>query len=480
MRLADRVLERYRAQGYYEGLASGAAVLTSYGSDSTKEGALQQVVAAAQQAYSTNGVVFACILTRMMLLSEARFTMQSLVDKGTYGTPDLRVLENPWPNGTTAELIARMEQDASTGGTAFVWKPEPDRLVRLPPDEVTIISEIKHGPAGHYREVIGVDWDPTSTNPPGIGPGKGSDDDAQTLPIEEVAVWAPYPDPQANYRGMSWLTPVMADVAGDSGLTAYKSQYLDHAATPNMLIQYPQKLRPDTIDRVVERMSERYGGVTNSFRTIVLDQGATGTVVGSTFDQMDYSHVQGVGEDRICAAAGVDPVLIGLLTIGRSSVQYMDAVRRLADVTCRPLWRSMCASLQKLVPNVPAQGVRLWFDVSDIAALRQGELERSQASQVKAAALVTFVQAGATFDSAVAALEADDVSLLKAAPTPPPVQGAPSGGQPGVPRAPKAPYEITQTQTPASKSPAPSTFPNGAGVGSSVVKPPSVNGASHG
>jgi phage portal protein BeeE len=468
VRLVDRVLERYRTQGYYEGLASGAAVLTSYGSDSTREGALQQVVAAAQQAYSTNGVVFACVLTRMMLLSEARFQMQSLVDKGLYGTPDLAILEHPWPNGTTAELIARMEQDASTGGTAFVWKPEPDRLVRMPPDEVTIISEVKHGPAGHYREVIGVDWDPNTTNLPGLGPGQGEKSEtAQTLPIDEVAIWAPYPDPQANFRGISWLTPVMTDVQGDSGLTAYKTQYLDHAATPNMLVQYPQKLRPDTIDRVVERMSERYGGVTNAFRTIVLDQGATGTVVGSTFDQMDYSHVQGVGEDRICAAAGVDPVLLGLLTIGRPSVAYMDAIRRMADLTCRPLWRSMCSSLQKLVPNVPASGVRLWYDVSDIAALRQGELERAQATQVKAAALITFVQAGFTHESAVAALSADDVTLLKKDLAPATVQKAPSGGQSGVPRAPTG---ITQAQTPASKLPSPNTFAN----------LPSVNGASHG
>ncbi len=120
-RLLDRVVERYRAQGYYEGLASGAAVLTTFGTDNNREGAYQQVVAQAQQAYSTNGVVFACILTRMMVLAEARFQMQSLVDKGTYGTPDLRILEYPWPGGTTADLIARMEQDGSTAGTAFIW-----------------------------------------------------------------------------------------------------------------------------------------------------------------------------------------------------------------------------------------------------------------------------------------------------------------------------------------------------------------------
>jgi phage portal protein BeeE len=417
----------------------------------------------------------------MMLLAEARFQMQSLVDMKLYGTDDLRVLEEPWPNCTTGELIARAEQDVSLAGNSFIWKAEPDLLVRLPPDEVTIISEVRRATNGaRYRHVIGYDWDPTSTNLPGIGPGQGPSDEAQSFLVDEVAHWSPYPDPQARWRGMSWLTPVLRDVEADSGLTAYKSEFLDHAATPNLVVQYPQKLRPDTVDRIVARMAERHGGVANAFQALVLDQGATATPVGSTFDQLDFSVVQGIGEDRICAAAGVEPVLVGLLTIGRAAVDYQSAMRRLADLTCRPLWRSLCASLQKFVPNVPPRGVRLWFDLSDIAALREGELQRAQAVQVKAAALVSLVQAGYTRESAKAALAADDMNLLIPEPIPATVQSAPSGGQPGVPRAPKAPYGTTQTQTPASKSPAPHTMPNSAQPGSSALPAPSVNGARRG
>jgi hypothetical protein len=467
VRLLDRLTDRYRAgQGYYEGLASGAAVLTSYGSDSNRESSLQQIVAAAQQAYATNGVVWACVLMRMMLLSEARFCFQSLSDKGIYGRPELKVLERPWPGATTGELIARAEQDVSLAGNSFIWKADAE-LVRLPPDEVTIVSVVGHDSSGRrYRRVIGYDWDPTTTNLPGIGPGRG-DEVAQHFTVDELAHWSPYPDPQARWRGMSWLTPVMRDVDADSGLTAYKAEYLDHAATPNMVIQHPLKLRPDTVDAIVERLATKYGGIANSFKAIILDQGATAVPVGSTFSQLDFSAVQGIGEDRICAAAGVEPVLLGLLSIGRSAVGYTDAIRKLTDLTCRPLWRTMCASWEKLVPYRPPQGHRLWFDLSDVAALRQGEMERAQATQVKAAAVVTLVQAGGTFESAVKAVDADDIGLLKAAPTPPPAATAPSGGQPGVPRGPAG---VTQTQTPASKLPAPNSFAN----------VPSVNGASSG
>ena len=48
-------------------------------------------------------------------------------------------------------------------------------------------------------------------------------------------------------------------------------------------------------------------------------------------------------------------------------------------------------------------GNRLWFDVSDIAALQDGEMVRGQAALVRAQALLALVQAGYTHESAVAA-----------------------------------------------------------------------------
>ena len=427
MRLIDRLGERYRTQGYYEGMASGASVLFTYGENDTHEGSSQQFVAQCKEAYATNGIVFAVILARMSLFSEATFKFRSNVDKRLYGNTSLRILEAPGPNQTTGELLARMEQDVSLAGNAFIWKAEPDLLVRLPPDEVTIVSQVTSSSlGGKYRKVIGYDWEPKAlpglTRLPGVvstQPRQG-----QSFTVDEIAHWSPYPDPQANFRGMSWLTPVLREVAADSGLTQYKNQYLDHAATPNMIVKYTQKLRPDTVDRVIERFRERFGGVANSWQPIVLDQGSDATVVGNSLDQLDYKAVQGAGETRIAAAGGVPPIVVGL-SEGLASATYSNyqtAMRRFADLTMRPLWRSVCACLERLVPGVPPAGVRLWYDTSDIAALRQSELEIAQVAQVHGATLLTMAQAGFTRESAVAAVVANDLTLLE------PEAGVPPAG----------------------------------------------------
>ena len=72
----------------------------------------------------------------------------------------------------------------------------------------------------------------------------------------------------------------------------------------------------------------------------------------------------------------------------------------------------MCGALSQIV-DVPA-GNRLWFDTADIAALQDGEMERGQAALVRAQALLALVQAGYTHESAIAAVDAMDLSQLKA------------------------------------------------------------------
>ena len=224
LRLVERMAERWSAR-YWEGEASGAAVTVTFGGgDDRREKSVTNLVAAAQQAYGSNGVVFACILARMMLLSEATFKFRTLADKKLYGTEDLRILEYPWPNGVTGDLIARVAQDADLAGNAYLWKADDDLLVRLPPGEVTIVSTPRTAPAGGvYKQVVGYDWDPGPASP-----GGPPSPQAQFFTVDEVAHFAPIPDHLAKVRGMSWLTPILAEVGVDSAMTGYKAKYMDY------------------------------------------------------------------------------------------------------------------------------------------------------------------------------------------------------------------------------------------------------------
>jgi phage portal protein BeeE len=437
VRLWDRLIGR---AGYWEGMATGAAVLTTSYAGPDHEPVLPQLAAYAQQANASNAVIFAAALVRMALFSEARFQYQAKDDKHLFGNTSLAKLEEPFgPETTTGNLLARMEQDAFLAGNAYIWDaPGEDRLIRLRPDWTTIVSEVVHvGGGGWYRRPVGYWFE--------VPKSLLSEEDGFLVPAGECVHWAPIPDPQADFRGMSPMTPIARDIAGDDGLAEYKVKYLSNAASPNLLIKYQQKIQPGTVDAIRERTHARYGGADNAFKTLILDAGADATIIGANLSQMDFSGVTAVGTERILAACEVPGVLVGLEPLRGAGRGYQESMQKFSNLYARPAWRSVCGALSQIV-DVPA-GNRLWFDTADIAALQDGEMERAQAALVRMQAVLAGVQAGATMDSVAAAVDAMDLTLLKKAPA---VVAAPAGN---------VQHLLPQTSPGASADPLPATMP---------------------
>lgn len=408
-------LSEWRTRFFGRGLEpSGAAVITtSYGFNGN-ETILPSIVTNSMQAYCNNAVVFGAILARLSLFSEVKFVFRDLADKSLSGAREtdgrrntaLRKLESPWPGGTTGELLVRMIQDADLAGNAYVWDAG-DQLVRLRPDWVTIVSALTSDPLGReYRKVVGYYYEPPASDVVNEG-------QAKYFTVDEVAHWSPNPDPWANFRGMSWLTPVLREVTSDNAMTQYKIKYLENAASPNLLIKYAQKIGQTTVQRIRDRVVDQHAGVDNAFKTLILDEGADVTVIGNSFEQMNFSTVQAAGENRIVIASGVPGIVIGSKEglMAATYSNYEQAMRRFSDITMRPLWRSVCACLATLIA-VP-DGKELWFDVSDIAALRQGEKEQADTLFVLGRAAAEFVSAGFEPKSVVSALQSGDLSQLK-------------------------------------------------------------------
>ena len=396
-RLIDRMLSRRAIPEVPASWGASTAILSQTYAARDGESIQPTFQAYAEQGYARNGIVFSVILARLGLFTEAQFKFRNLADKRLFGSEALAILEEPWPDGTTGELLARMEQDVSLAGNFFAVRTGR-YLARMRPDWVDIL----HAPDRVHPEKIGYIYWPD-------GRGRGNE---QVYGVDEVAHWAPTPDPLAAFRGMSWLTPIIREINGDDAMTDYKANFFNQNATPNSVIKYAAKLADGSVEKIQALWAQRYGG-TNGWKTAVLDQGADFQVIGSSMESIRFTDVQAAGEARIAAAGGVPGIVVGIKA-GMDAASYANygmAMRRFADITMRPLWRSACAALAKFV-DVPA-GARLWFDTVDIAALREGEKERADTMQVLAGAANTLLMAGYTAESITAALTAGDLTLLE-------------------------------------------------------------------
>ncbi len=276
----------------------------------------------------------------------------------------------------------------------------------LRPDWVTMII------GSHRNEKIAA-WDPEAEvigymYKPG-GPGSG--EEPRFFDAAQVAHFAQYPDPLAQFRGMSWLTPVIREVMADQATTEHKLQFLERGAARNMVV----KLDVDDLEIYrtwIENFRHQHEGVNNKFKTMFLGAGADVEVVGVDFRELDFKMVQAAGETRIAAAARIPPIIVGL-SEGLAAATYSNygqARRAFADETLRPMWRNICGSLARIV-NVPANA-ELWYDDRDIAFLQEDQKDAAEVMQLKATASKTFVDAGYDPATVITAVASGDMTQL--------------------------------------------------------------------
>ncbi len=80
-------------------------------------------------------------------------------------------------------------------------------------------------------------------------------------------------------------------------------------------------------------------------------------------------------------------------------------------MTFRPLWHTACDSLAQIMPV--ARDAKLCIDEDEIAFLREDEADAAAILSANATTITNLVKEGFTADSAISAVEQQDLTLLK-------------------------------------------------------------------
>ncbi|HUW15758.1 MAG TPA: phage portal protein [Actinomycetes bacterium] len=365
----------------------------------------------AYRAYASNPVVFACMRVRRDLFTEARFQFQHMV-KGRpgdlWGDAGLRILEKPWPGGTTGDLLKYLITDNDLAGNAFVARRK-NRLVRLRPDWTQIIHGTPTADGNMWdldAELLGYAYQPG-------GPSMGRP--WVLLQASEVAHFSTTPDPLLPVRGMSWLSPLIREIMADEAMTEHRLKYFEHGGTPNLIIktQYTDTAK---LREFMAFVRQEHEGLANAYKMMGFTAGVDATVVGSDLKQLDFKVVQGGGESRIASDAGVPAILAGLSegmqgTSLNAGQGFSASMRMFADLTMSPAWRNASGSLESLVP--PPSGSRLWYDIYGIPALKDDVKSAAEVQSLQSTSIRTLSDGGFDPKSVVDAVTANDWGRLK-------------------------------------------------------------------
>lgn len=371
-------------------------------------------------AYKGNPIVFAAILNRMQLFREARFQwrqMQSGRPGDLFGSPELKLLEEPWQGGSTSDLLALAEVTASIGGNFFCARRDdasggPSRIRIMRPDWTRIIlgstEDETMGPLDLDAEIVGYAY---------WNGGGMAGEPSLILQPHEVCHWAPIPDPEAPFRGMSWLTPIIREILADKAMTNHKQKFLDGGATPNLAVKLNVNSVKEFNEWVTRYREERESADvdSNPYRTLFLAAAADPVPIGVDLRRLDWASVQSGGEVRIAAAAGVHPTVAGFTAGLHGSAlnagNFEAAFRQFANATIRPNWRGFSQAIEPLLAK-PDDTSMLWYDDRDIPALAEDTLRASEISQRDAQTISTLIMAGFEPTAVVDAVISKDLRRL--------------------------------------------------------------------
>src|SRR6266566_4283773 len=221
--------------GYTYGFGSGISTAPAgigpnltYGAPGAKAQNISATLPSYSKVLKQSPPAFAAQMVRAMVLSQARFTFRnrrgSLTPRRTFGTPELALLETPWPNASTSDLISRMEWHAGLAGNAYVVN-QGVRLRILRPDWTVCIYGSELDPEDPTLAtdaiLLGYIYCNGGFNRPKVV--------AEPFSVDSVAHWTPIPDPEMASLGMSWITPAIRELQAEQDI--YRVTFTNGAST---------------------------------------------------------------------------------------------------------------------------------------------------------------------------------------------------------------------------------------------------------
>jgi phage portal protein BeeE len=375
---------------------------------------------AVTQMYKANGPFFSCTMVRARVFNQARFLYQRMRQGrplDLFWQPDLKILERPNRIGSAASYLTDAEVDASVSGNNYMTLVDADgnigraarrdndpKLVRMRPDWVKLIIRARSGnPFNVDAQVVGLEYAPP-----------GMQGDPLILVADEFSHYAPIPDPEARFRGMSWLTPIYREAMTDKAYTNHKESFLRNGATPNLVIKMSDDVEDDDFQAFVQKFKDDYEGSANAYKTLFVAGGADVVPLSVDFQQLDLRATQAQVETRICMGAGVHPVIAGVSEgLQGSSLNqgnFGAAKRLFVDTTIRDLWGQMSGCVEVFAPS--PDDARMWYDARDIPFLRDDAQQESATFFTQTQAARQLADGGWDPDAAVAAAKVSDIGLM--------------------------------------------------------------------
>ena len=184
-----------------------------------------------------------------------------------------------------------------------------------------------------------------------------------SLDPQEV-IFLKYSDPDNPVRGKGPLQAAATTVDLDNYSEKWNSQFFKNSGAPNAVLQTDKKLGKEALARVEKKLKDKFQGLDNAHKTMVLESGLKWEKISLSQKDMDFVEQQRFSRDKMLAIFRVPKTALGLTEdVNRANAEATDYV--FAKRTIKPKMQRFTEQLDifllALFPNTD----NIYFDFKD-------------------------------------------------------------------------------------------------------------------
>jgi len=187
----------------------------------------------------------------------------------------------------------------------------------------------------------------------------------KSVPIKaDELIFIKQPDPRNPFRGMGTLQAAARVVDIENFSEEYNKNYFYNGASAGVIFQTDNKLSADQRDRLKTQIDQKYLGVGNAHKYLVLESGLKATPLQMSAKDMEFFNQLNWTRDKILGIFRVPRTALGITDdVNRANAEATDYV--FAKRTIKPLMQMITEQLNEFyIPMFP-DGENLWLDFED-------------------------------------------------------------------------------------------------------------------
>jgi HK97 family phage portal protein len=316
------------------------------------------------EGFRKNVVVSACIQMIATSAPEAPLKVYRETNDGEVEDPNhwlSKLMKKPNDAHSDFELWEWAHTYMQTGGTLYLEliregnRPDGEVIEMYPlrPDRMRVIPGVDEYISAYEYQIEG-----------------------QIITYEPWEILrAAFPDPLDEFHGLSPLKRLARELDIDNEATDFTATFFENAAVPYGLLTSEQNVGEPEADRIRWRWQTWFRGA-KRFMVAVLGKGMKYERMGLSFEEMEFESLRSYTETRLCAAFGVDPLLIPTwvgIKHNNTKASYEEAREHLWKETIIPVLRRL---ERKISSELLEDGYVAKFDTSEVQALQEDENEK--------------------------------------------------------------------------------------------------------